>query len=73
MSSPEEPPFILRAWPVNAALLEQETPFSHLGDAINRARELASDERYRSAEVLDLNGMRFAQFNLLWTVPPHYA
>jgi hypothetical protein len=73
MSGPEELPFVVVVWSVNAALREERIPYSRLADAINRARELASDERYRSTQVLDLNSMCFAQFNLLWNVPPEYA
>ena len=73
MSTPEELPFIVIVWSVNAALREERIPYNRLADAINRARELASDQRYRTVEVVGLDGIRFAQFSLLWTVPPEHA
>jgi hypothetical protein len=66
-------PFTVRAWPVNSAMDPVDMPFPRLGAAIDAARSMAGKPGYRSVQVLDVNSMCFAQFNLLWNVPDDYA
>jgi hypothetical protein len=63
---PDDPWFIIRAWPVDVSGGPVDEPASEPGPAIDRARELAHDRRYRSVIVTDQSATVWAQFNTLW-------
>jgi len=72
MTSPDLP-FIVRAWPVDAAAMPVETHHAKFGLAIDVARQTASLPAFRSVQVLDLDSMCYAQFSMLWVIPDDFA
>ena len=67
----DQPPWLIRCWPVNSPSDPIDVPFhATLDMTIERARTIACDQRYRSVEVLSFpTRIRFAQFNILWQAP----
>lgn len=61
--------FIVRAFPTDQTLPPVEERFSRFGAALDRALEMASATNIRSVMLSDLNGVAYATFNMLWTVP----
>lgn len=62
-------PFLVRGHSTDTTVPPLEEPFSQFGPALDRAQQLASSLGYRSADVTDLNGTLYVQFNLLWSIP----
>lgn len=68
-----EQPFIVRAWPVDAAAQPVDSWYPKLAHAIDAARLMAGESSYRTVMVLDVDAMCWAQFNMLWAVPDGFA
>lgn len=61
--------FIVRANPVDQTMPPTEERFSRFGEAFDRAVEMGSALQFRSVMLSDMNGIAYATFNMLWTVP----
>ena len=68
----DKPTFIVRRWWVNSAVTPADERVSRLSAAIELARGLAMKQDTRSVMVTDDQSMRWAEFNLLWSIPEEY-
>jgi hypothetical protein len=61
--------FIVRAQPTDQTLPPAEERYSRFGEALDRALEMGSALQFRSVMLTDAQGVAYATFNMLWTIP----
>jgi hypothetical protein len=66
-----DPGFQIRVWPSDMREAHEDFPGGHsLADAIEKARQMASDKdkHYRQVMVMDPFSTRWAEFTALWLI-----
>lgn len=64
----DEPPFIVRAHPLDASQPPEDQEAATFPQAVRMAMALACDKRLRSVLVTDYRSTLWAQFNCLWSI-----